>query len=61
MMTIKANDFQVMREEYEDVLRMRNFDTFWINKYLNQFDEMVVENRTDEIVALMESINIKLI
>ena len=52
------NDFQEMREQYKDILRLRNYDTEWINVYLIEFDEIVSKQQWDILAALMESCNI---
>ena len=53
------NDFQEMREQYKDVLRLRNYDDEWINIYLTEFDEIVSKQLWDILVPLMESCNIE--
>jgi len=52
------NDFQEMREQYKEVLRLRNYNTEWINAYLVEFDEIVSKQLWDIFAALMESCNI---
>jgi len=52
------NDFQEMREQYKDILRLRNYNTEWINAYLTEFDEIVSKQLWDILAALMESCNI---
>lgn len=58
---IYVTNFQDMREEYKDVLRLRNYDTKWINLYLAEFDEIVEKQLWDILDSLMESCNIQLI
>ena len=53
------NDFQEMREQYKDILRLRNYDTEWINVYLTEFDEIVSKQLWDILAPLMESYNIE--
>jgi len=52
------NDFQEMREQYKDVLRLRNYNDEWINAYLAEFDEIVAKQLWDILDPLMESCNI---
>lgn len=54
------NDFQKMREQYKDVLRLRNYNDEWINAYLTEFDEIVAKQLWDILDPLMESCNIEL-
>jgi len=53
------NDFQEMREQYKDILRLRNYNTEWINAYLTEFDEIVSKQLWDILDPLMESCNIE--
>lgn len=53
------NDFQEMREQYKDILRLRNYNTEWINAYLIEFDEIVSKQLWDILAPLMESCNIE--
>lgn len=53
------NDFQEMREQYKEVLRLRNYDDEWINIYLAEFDEIVLKQLWDIFAPLMESCNIE--
>ena len=54
------NNFQEMREQYKEVLRLRNYDTEWINAYLAEFDEIVSKQLWDILVPLMESCDIQI-
>jgi len=54
------NDFQEMREQYKEILRLRNYNTEWINTYLTEFDEIVSKQLWDILVPLMESCNIQI-
>lgn len=53
------NNFREMREQYEDVLRMRNYNTEWIKAYLAEFDNIVSKQLWDILAPLMESCNIE--
>ena len=53
------NNFQEMREQYKDVLRLRNYNDEWINIYLAEFDEIVSKRLWDILDPLMESCNIE--
>ena len=53
------NNFQEMREQYKDVLRLRNYNDEWINIYLIEFDEIVSKQLWDILAPLMESCNIE--
>ena len=53
------NDFQEMREQYKEILRLRNYNTEWINIYLAEFDEIVSKQLWDIFAPLMESCNIE--
>ena len=53
------NDFQEMREQYKEVLRLRNYNDEWINAYLAEFDEIVAKQLWDILEPLMESCYIK--
>lgn len=53
------NNFQEMREQYKDVLRLRNYNDEWINIYLAEFDEIVSKQLWDIFAPLMESCNIE--
>lgn len=53
------NDFQEMREQYKEILRLRNYNTEWINTYLTEFDEIVSKQLWDIFAALMESCSIE--
>lgn len=54
------NDFQEMREQYKEILRLRNYNTEWINAYLIEFDEIVSKQLWDILVPLMENCNIQI-
>jgi len=54
------NDFQEMREQYKDILRLRNYNDEWMNTYLTEFDEIVSKQLWDILNSLMESCNIEL-
>ena len=54
------NDFQEMREQYKEILRLRNYNTEWINAYLTEFDEIVSKQLWDILVPLMETCNIQI-
>ena len=53
------NDFQEIREQYKEVLRLRNYNDEWINAYLTEFDKIVVKQLWDILAPLMESCNIE--
>jgi len=53
------NDFQEMREQYKEILRLRNYNDEWINIYLAEFDEIVSKQLWDIFAPLMESCNIE--
>lgn len=53
------NNFQEMREQYKEVLRLRNYDDEWINIYLAEFDEIVSKQLWDIFSPLMENCNIE--
>lgn len=58
---VYVTNFQDMREEYKDVLRLRNYDTKWIDLYLAEFDEIVEKQLWNILDPLMQSCNIQLI
>lgn len=61
MLIININDFASMRAEYQDELRLRNYDNKWIEFYLAKFDQMVINHRINDIVILMKNIGVQLV
>lgn len=61
MKQVLYNDYKEMRAEYKDVLRMRNYNSIWIDLLLEDFDNLIRSQRWDALTLLMKDIGVELV
>lgn len=61
MKQVLYNDYKEMRAEYKDVLRMRNYNSIWIDLLLEDFDNLIRTQRWDALTLLMKDIGVELV